>query len=521
MRIRRSYAAVALGFAIPVLFAQEAPAPQPTSVKAAETKASETTQPKEETSTTDHMIRLGTQTIAYKATASTTLLKNDKDEPVASIFSVAYTRSDIKEPSQRAIAFIYNGGPGNASVWLHMGAFGPRRVVTQNAAPTGAGPYELIDNANCLLDKSDLVFIDPVGTGFSRVVGKGDSKEYWGIDQDVNSLAEFIGIYISGNGRWNSPKFLIGESYGTLRSVALANYLQSQRGIYVNGIALISTVLDMGTVEPDLGDDRSYIFHLPSYAAAAWYYKSLKNRPSSLTALLKDARQWAATDYAAALMRGDALTEAEKSPIAKRLSDFTGLDEDYILKANLRVDLGQFRAELQRKQGITVGRYDSRYSGPTYDLLAEYAQDDPSFYGVDGAFTAAINSYLRQDLKFDPNLTYETQNGDIAPKWDWKHKGTNPFRVSVDRDLVEALISNPRLQVQTENGLFDMATPFFATEFTMDHLHLPATLRSHITFKYYDSGHMIYLNAQELPKLKDNIAGLIDAATKPLDSTKE
>jgi len=241
----------------------------------------------------------------------------------------------------------------------------------------------------------------------------------------------------------------------------------------------------------------------------------------SLTALLKDARQWAATDYAAALMKGDALTEAEKSPIAKRLSDFTGLDEDYILKANLRVDLGQFRAELRRKQGITVGRYDSRYSGPTYDLLAEYAQDDPSFYGVDGAFTAAINSYLRQDLKFDPNLKYETQNGDIPPKWDWKHKGTNPFRVSVDMDLVEALINNPRLQVQTENGLFDMATPFFATEFTMDHLHLPATLRSHITFKYYDSGHMIYLNAQELPKLKDNIAGLIDAATKPLDSTKE
>ena len=485
MRIRRSYAALALGFAIPVLFAQEAPTPQPTLAKAAETKASETTQPKEETSTTDHMIRLGTQTIVYKATASTTLLKNDKDEPVASIFSVAYTRSDIKEPSQRAIAFIYNGGPGNASVWLHMGAFGPRRVVTQNAAPTGAGPYELIDNANSLLDKSDLVFIDPVGTGFSRVVGKGDSKDYWGVDQDVTSLAEFIGIYLSRNGRWNSPKFLIGESYGTLRSVALANYLQSQRGIYVNGIALISAVLDMGTVEPDLGDDRSYIFHVPSYAAAAWYYKTLKNRPSSLTALLKDARQWAATDYAAALMKGDALSEDEKSPIAKRLSDFTGLNEDYILKANLRVDLGQFRAELQRKQGITVGRYDSRYSGPTYDLLTEYAQDDPSFYGVDGAFTAAINSYLRQDLKFDPNLTYETQNGGIGPKWDWKHKGTNPFRVSVDSDLVEALISNPRLQVLQKMGCSTWpphsSLPNSRWTICTCQLHFAATLRSSIT----------------------------------------
>jgi carboxypeptidase C (cathepsin A) len=228
MRISGFCLALALAFILPSLLAQQPPqeAAPVTQAKPTESKAPPETNPlKEESSVTNHTIRLGTQTLSYKATAFTTLLKNDKDEPVASIFSVAYTRSDIKEPSQRAIAFIYNGGPGNASVWLHMGAFGPRRVVTQNAAPTGAGPYELIDNANCLLDKSDLVFIDPVGTGFSRVVGKGDSKDYWGIDQDVNSLAEFIGIYISGNGRWNSPKFLIGESYGTLRSVALANYL--------------------------------------------------------------------------------------------------------------------------------------------------------------------------------------------------------------------------------------------------------------------------------------------------------
>ena len=440
---------------------------------------------------------------------------------MASIFSVAYTRSDVKDLSQRPIAFVYNGGPGASSAWLHVGAFGPRRVVTQNAAPTGPGPYHLTDNGNCLLDKADLVFIDPVGTGFSRVVAKGDTKDFWGVDQDVKSFADFMGIFISRNGRWNSPKFLIGESYGTFRSVALANYLQSERGIYINGIVLISTGLDFGTIEPNLGDDRSYIFHVPSYAAAAWYYKMQKNRPSDLKPLLRDARQWASTDYAAALMKGDTLSDTEKSQIAKRLSDFTGLAEEYILKANLRVKLQQFRAELQRRVGLTVGRYDSRYSAPTYDLLAEYAQGDPSFEAVDGAFTAAINSYLRQDLKFNPEPFYETLNGDIAPKWDWKHKGTNPFAVSVDRDLVEALITNPRLQVQTENGWFDMATPFFATEFTMDHLQLPPDLRSHIDFKYYDSGHMIYLNDQELPKLKDNISGLIDATTKPQGSAKE
>jgi carboxypeptidase C (cathepsin A) len=523
MRIRRSYVAIALALAIPALCAQEAPAPQPaaTAAKMPEAKASETTTPKEESSTTDHVIHLGAQTISYKANASTTLLKNDKDEPVASIFSVAYTRSDLKDLSQRPIAFVYNGGPGASSAWLHVGAFGPRRVVTQNVAPTGPGPYHLIDNGNCLLDKTDLVFIDPVGTGFSRVVAKGDTKDFWGVDQDVKSFADFVGIYISRNGRWNSPKFLIGESYGTFRSVALANYLQSERGIYINGIALISTGLDFGTIEPNLGDDRSYIFHVPSYAAAAWYYKMLKNRPSDLKPLLRDARQWASTDYAAALMKGDTLSDTEKSQIAKRLSDFTGLAEEYILKANLRVKLQQFRAELQRRVGLTVGRYDSRYSAPAYDLLAEYAQGDPSFEAVDGAFTAAINSYLRQDLKFNPELFYETLNGDIPPKWDWKHKGTNPFAVSVDMDLVEALITNPRLQVQTENGWFDMATPFFATEFTMDHLQLPPDLRSHIDFKYYDSGHMIYLNDQELPNLKDNIAGLIDATTKPQGSAKE
>jgi carboxypeptidase C (cathepsin A) len=522
MRIQRACLALVFAFALPVLFAQPPQEPAPAAqAKPVETKApTEANPPKEESSATDHTIRLGAQNIPYKATASTTLLKNDKDEPVASIFSVAYTRSDVKDLSQRPIAFVYNGGPGSASVWLHMGAFGPRRVVTQNAAPTGPGPYQLVDNANCLLDKADLVFIDPVGTGFSRVVAKGDTKDFWGVDQDIKSFADFIGIYISRNARWNSPKFLIGESYGTFRSAVLTHYLQSQRAIYINGIALISTTLDIGTLEFTLTDDRSYIFYLPSYAAAAWYYKALKNRTNDLESFLKEARQWASTDYATALLKGDALSEAERSQIARRLSDFTGLAEDYILKANLRVKLPQFVAELERSRGITVGRYDVRYSGPTYDLLTEYARRDPSFDAVNGAFSAAINSYLRQDLKFSSELRYETLNFEINHKWDWKHEGTDPGTASAADDLVQALITNPHLQVQTENGWFDMATPFFATEFTMDHLHLPADLRSHIDFRYYDSGHMIYLNDQELPKLKSNIAELIEAAN-PQGGTKQ
>jgi len=473
--------------------------------------------PKEESSVTDHTIRLGSETISYKATASTTLLKNDKDEPTASMFSIAYTRSDVKDLSQRPIAFLYNGGPGSASVWLHMGAFGPRRVVTKSAASTGSSPYDVVDNADCLLDKTDMVFIDPVGTGFSRAVGKAQNKDFWGIDPDVHSLAQFISIYLSRNNRWNSPKFLIGESYGTFRSVALGEYLQSHDGIYINGIVLISSVLNLNTLSFDTGDDMPYIYYLPSYGATAWYYKTLKNRPDDLTGFVKDARQFASTEYAAALMKGSNLTDSEKSEVAKKFSSFTGLSEEYVTKADLRVTLGQFRAELDRSRGLTLGRYDSRYSGPTYDLLTERAEYDPSFSAVSGAFTAAANRYIRQDLKFNPEQTYEVLPDDVSQNWDWKHNSRpgEPSNPNVEGDLVQALLANSSLQVEAENGYFDMATPFFATEYTMDHLGLPANLRAHIHFQYYESGHMIYLNESALPKLKANIASLIDNTVKP------
>jgi carboxypeptidase C (cathepsin A) len=490
-----------------------------TQAKPAETKpAPETTTPKEESSATDHTIRIDGETIPYKATASTTLLKNDKDEPVALMYSTGYTRSDVKDVSQRPIAFIYNGGPGSASVWLHMGAFGPRRVVTENAAPTGPGPYQLVDNGNSLLDKTDMVFIDPVGTGFSHVVGKGDNKDFWGVDGDVRSLALFIRIYLSRNGRWNSPKFLIGESYGTFRSVALGNYLQDHDGIYINGIVLISSVLDISTLEFNIGDDRSYMFYVPSYAAAAWYYKTLKNRPDDLDAFLQQARDFASTEYASALMKGANITDTEKTAVANKLSDFTGISADYFIKANLRVNLAQFQAELQRSRGLVVGRYDSRYSGPVEDLIAESAKYDPSFSAVSGAFTAAINAYLRQDLKFNPEMTYEVLPSGPGEHWDWKHNTSTDFfpgPASVDQDLVNAFLDNTHLRVQVENGFFDMATPFFATEYTMDHLGLPADLRSRIEFQYYRSGHMIYLNEKELPRLRSNVAAFIDEATKP------
>jgi carboxypeptidase C (cathepsin A) len=487
--------------------------------KATETKPAEANPPKEETFVTDHTIRIGGQAIAYKATASTTLLKDDKGEPTALIYSTAYTRSDIKDFSQRPIAFVYNGGPGSSSIWLHMGAFGPRRVVNANAGFTPPAPYKLEDNANCLLDKTDLVFIDPVGTGFSHAVGKAQNKDFWGVDQDVKMFAQFIGIYTNRNNRWNSPKFLIGESYGTFRSVALGNYLQSHDGMYINGIVLISSVLNLGTISFNPGDDVPYILYLPSYAATAAYQKVLPEPPSDLNAFLTDARKFAATEYADALMKGTNISASEKADIAKKLSHFTGLSEDYLLKADLRVSLPQFNVELERSRGLTTGRYDARYTMPTYDLLTEYAEEDPSYVAVRGAFTAAFNSYTREELKVTQERSYDVLNGEVGNNWDWKHHGPGssgyfPGSANVEGDLIQALMTNPHLHVQVENGFYDMATPFFATEYTMDHLFLPGNLRSNIQLEYYNAGHMMYLHEEDLEKLKSNIGAFIDGSSK-------
>src|SRR5277367_6269709 len=281
--------------------------------------------PKEESSVTDHTVRIAGQTIPYKATAATILLKNEKDEPTALIYFTAYTRSDVKDLSQRPISFIYNGGPGSSSLWLHMGSFSPKRVAVTDAEASPPAPYKLNDNPYCLLDKSDLVFIDPVGTGFSHAVGKAQDKDFWGVDQDVKSLAQFISTYVSRNNRWNSPKFLIGESYGTFRSAALSNYLQSHDGMDFNGMVLISSVLDLGTIYFNPGEDMPYVFYLPSYAATAWYHKMLKDRPDNLPVFIEEARNFARTGYLNALVKGSKLGAAEKSEVAKQLSRYTGL----------------------------------------------------------------------------------------------------------------------------------------------------------------------------------------------------
>jgi carboxypeptidase C (cathepsin A) len=487
--------------------------------KPAEAAAPAPVPAKEESSITDHTIRIGGQTIPYKATAATILLKNEKEEQTALIYYTAYTRSDAKDLSQRPISFVYNGGPGSASVWLHMGSFSPRRVITVNADATPPAPYKLAENPQCLLDKTDLVFVDPVGTGFSHAVGKAQDKDFWGVDQDVKSLAQFINTYVSRNTRWNSPKFLIGESYGTFRSAALSNYMQSHDGLYFNGIVLISSVLNLGTISFNPGEDMPYVFYLPSYAATAWYHKVLKDRPDNLNAFLDETRKFSQTEYAGALMKGSKLGEAEKSAVAKKLSRYTGLSEDYLIKANLRVNLPQFMKELQRGRGLTTGRLDARFSGWSYDLLGEYAEYDPQDVAINGAFTAAFNNYVRDELKFGQDKVYRTGSDEAGTNWDWKHRGGGdnfgfPGSPNVEGDLIQAMLANPHLQVEVENGIYDLATPFFATEYTMEHLALPEKLQKNIHLQYYDAGHMMYLRDEDLAKLKSNIASFFDAASK-------
>lgn len=479
--------------------------------------------PKEEFSVTDHTIRIGGQSIPYKATAGLTLLKNDLGEPTGLMYSVAYTRSDVKDLSRRPIAFFYNGGPGSASLWLHLGAFGPRRPVTTDGAFTPPAPYEFVDNAESLIDKTDMVFIDAMGTGYSRPAGKTQLKDFLGIDEDAQAFAQFILTYVNRNDRWNSPKFLMGESYGTFRSAVLGNLLQSRFSMHLNGIVLISSVLDMATLNFTPGDDRPYIFYLPSYTAVAWYHKVLKNRPSGLAAFIDEARTYAAGEYAAALFKGAKLTAAEKEAVAKKLSGFTGLSVDYLLKADLRVTLGQFNVELMRSRGLTAGRIDARFAGYTKNLLAESFQGDPEGPAVGGAFTAMLNAYTHNELKFGLDKTYLTSIG-AGGEWNWKRLPTGrpgasgggffPGAPNVMGDLVDAMITNPRLCVQVENGYYDMATPFFATEYTMDHLGLPADLRGRLTLNYYPSGHMMYLQDESRIALHDNIARFVDKATR-------
>ncbi|MBB2202867.1 peptidase S10 [Gluconacetobacter tumulisoli] len=504
---------------------------------AARSTARPAPQPIERTSS--GTVTVGGKTIAYQAVAGTLLVHprswDDSEDTVhqetpgsethaidgnadatASMFYVAYFRKDAR-PETRPITFVYNGGPGSSSVWLHMGAFGPRRVMTNDDTHTPASPYRLIDNPQSLLDVTDLVFIDAPGTGFGRINGKDKEKLFWGVDADGQAFTRFISGFLAKYGRYNSPKYLFGESYGTLRSAVVVNDLQNQENIDFNGVILLSQILsyDNSVDEPALnpGMDEPFVLALPTYAATAWYHHKLPQQPAELKPFLAEVEHFASTDYLLALQQGAALPATDRDRIVGRLHDYTGLPTDYIRRANLRIDGGEFSKTLQADSDITTGRLDTRFSGPSLDPLSEEAGYDPQSTSISSAYVSLFNDYTRKILGYGDGLTYRAEI-DI-PHWDFHHAADGPDSTPSDGpanvmpDLAQALKTNPTLKIMLNAGYFDLATPYYEGIYEMQHLPIPARLQRNIEFQQYQSGHMVYANIPSLTRLHDNIADFI------------
>jgi carboxypeptidase C (cathepsin A) len=463
--------------------------------------------PEEKTSQTKHSVHIGGQEIKYTATAGTMLLKLEDGTPRASIFYVAYTREDAGDAAHRPITYTFNGGPGSASVWLHLGAFGPRRVQMGDVGNLLAPPYGLVENEHSLLDVTDLVFIDPVDTGYSRAVPGVAPREFHGLEEDIQSVGEFIRLWTSRNKRWASPKFLAGESYGTTRAAGLSGYLQERYGMFLNGIVLISSILNFQTADFNTGNDLPYIMFLPTYTAIAWYHKKLApDLQGDLQKAVEASRQFAAGEYTQALMAGDTITAAQRADIAQKLSRLTGLSAEYMDRANLRVRINRFTKELRRSDRLTVGRLDGRFTGSDQDAAGESTEYDPSYAAIQGPYTAIFNDYVRGELKFESDLAYEVLTGRVRP---WSYATFENRYVNVAETLRGAMTQNPYLRVFVGKGYYDLATPFFAAEYTFNHLGLEPALRSHISSGYYEAGHMMYVHPPSFAKLKLDVSQFI------------
>jgi carboxypeptidase C (cathepsin A) len=492
-------------------FAAE-PAP-PAPAKGADTPAAAAAEaPKPEQSSTDHSVVIGGRAVAYTASAGTLLLRDEKDEPSALVGYTAYTLKGVTDKSRRAITFAYNGGPGSSSLWLHMGVLGPRRISTLDPEFNPPPPYKVVDNNESIVDATDLVMIDPVGTGYSHAVGKRENKEFWGTDPDIESVSRFIYQYVSDNGRWNSPKYLLGESYGTTRSAGVALHLHDKWGMDLNGVVLVSVALDLEAIFGWPGNERPFPMFVPTYAATAWYHKKLPHPPADFHAFLDEVRAWSLGDYTVALAKGDRLPDAERNAVAAKLHEYTGLSVDYILQANLRVSEPQFTQELMRSERKNVGRLDSRFTGFIFDRHAEEAEYDPQSEAISPAFTAAFLDYYGQELKFGAGKTYKV-SGEVFRDWDFKHKIPGAFfplpMANTGPDLALAMGTNPHLKVLVLNGYYDLATPFLASEYMFDHLGLSKELASNVEMKYYEAGHMMYVHDASLKQFKADVAGFI------------
>jgi len=446
----------------------------------------------------------GGRAVTYTATVAEQVLKDDKGTPKAAIVTTAYI-AEPRDPN-RPVTFLFNGGPGSGSVWLQMGAFGPKRVaIPSDARDDGGPPYPILDNPDSLLDVTDLVFIDPVGTGWSHVIGDTDPKDYWGVSQDAESVAQVIRQWLSENGRWNSPKYLGGESYGTTRSAAVVNELEGgYNDVALNGVILISTVLDFAAGAETEGAELGYITTLPSFAATALFHG--KASAPSVEQFVEDARQFAIGPYAAFLLKGQKASAEERANVRRELARFTGLSEAYLESADLRVTSGRFYKELLRDRGLTVGRLDSRYTGKDYDNAGETPDNDPSFYGIDGGYTAAVNAFMRDTVGYKTDRQYVTIGG--VNDWDWRLRGgrdTNAY-LNVAPYLGRALRENSGLKIYVGQGWYDFATPFFAAEYALSRTGIP---QDRIQFHYYDAGHMMYVRDEDRAKLSRDIRAFI------------
>jgi len=493
--------------------AYAADANQSTTVK----EKAEAEAPKPESSVTQHAIVIDGTRISYTATAGALIVNNDKDKPYASMGYVAYTKDGVTDPSQRPITFAYNGGPGSSSIWLHMGALGPRRIVTSDAEATPPPPYEVVDNGSSILDVTDLVMIDPVGTGFSKAVGKAKDKDFWGVDADIESMSRFIVEFVNENNRWNSPKYLLGESYGTTRSAGMVDYLQSKEGMQFNGVVLVSCAMDFQTIVDRGGSDLPFALYLPTYAAVALYQKALPEQPPDRDAFLDEVRAFALGEYTHALAQGNQLSAAEREKVLAKLHRYTGLSVEYLDRADLRVQEAQFTKELLRGKRETVGRLDARFVGFSFDQLGERASYDPQSTAIDGAFTAAFMDYLHRELKFGADKQYVT-SASLWGKWDYKHRAPGsrfpqPV-VNTAPDLAHALGTNPYLRVLALQGDYDLATPSLATDYVFWHMNLDPELASHITVDTFEAGHMMYLHEPSLKKFKAAVAAFVKATDR-------
>ena len=463
----------------------------------------------EKVAETKHTVTVDGVEIAYTAKAGTLVLRDDDGEQKAEVFYVAYTKDDVEDAAKRPLTFSFNGGPGSSSVWLHLGVVGPQRVLMDDDGYPTPPPFELVNNEYSLLDRTDLVFIDPVSTGYSRATPGEEPHQFHGVAQDIQSVGEFIRLYTTRAQRWASPKFLIGESYGTTRASGLSSYLQSRLGMYVNGIMLVSAILNFQTARFDLGNDLPYVLFLPTYAATAWYHKLLPEhlQAMSLEDFLAEVELFARGEYNAALMQGATLSADERSAIVTQLATYTGLSEVYIQQTNLRINIHRFVKELLRSERHTIGRFDSRIKGIDRDAAGERHDWDPSYATVQGAYTGALNHYVRSVLNFKSDRPYEILTGKVHP---WDYSLFQNHYVNVADGLRQAMTRNPYLKVHVANGYYDLATPYFATEYTFSHLGLDEDLQDHVSMSYYEAGHMMYLHKPSLEKLKAELAAFMD-----------